>query len=358
MIQLMLNVGHLDPRNSFRMESVLLMDGIYGPKTLAAILSCEQHRMNGGGQWPLIATDDLVTADRTSFMNNGRFGFSTLWCLQNEFSSGPTRVNFADVAAGYFYEPLPRKVILPLRKAGVFQKVRACRTEPALAGEKTPSFAGAEIGCRKSGVRETEGIEKAPVTHGGGGAMFTLEQPSMSINSTDISWSVIRMWNTWKDLDANVSRDHIVNWTATVARGAPGGKLHNVVINCHGLPGWVGIGQGFNRNHLGLFTAWAGLVEKIWFVACLVARIPTTAMQRDLDTNYSGLGASDGNIFCSQLAKNANCYVVAPTEEQRNRGGYSTGRMPTYEGLLLSYGPGGGVTWSHRYASDWAANRE
>jgi hypothetical protein len=52
MIQLMLIVGHLDPRNSFRMESVLLMDGIYGAKTLAAILSCEQHRMNGGGQWP------------------------------------------------------------------------------------------------------------------------------------------------------------------------------------------------------------------------------------------------------------------------------------------------------------------
>jgi hypothetical protein len=32
--------------------------------------------------------------------------------------------------------------------------------------------------------------------------------------------------------------------------------------------------------------------------------------------------------------------------------------MPTFEGLLLSYGPRGDVTWSHRYSSDWRDNQE
>jgi hypothetical protein len=107
--------------------------------------------------------------------------------------------------------------------------------------------------------------------------MFTLEQPSMALNSTEISWSKISMWNTW-EVDRAQTREHIVEWVATVASGAPGNKLKNVVINCHGLPGWVGIGQGFNRTHLGLFRQWVGKVDKIWFVACLVARIPDTQM--------------------------------------------------------------------------------
>jgi len=187
--------------------------------------------------------------------------------------------------------------------------------------------------------------------------MFTLEQPSMALNSTEISWSKIKMWNTW-EVDRSQTKQHIVEWVATVASGAPGGKLKNVVINCHGLPGWVGIGQGFNVHDLGLFHDWAGKVDKIWFVACLVARIPDSNYQATLNTRYPGFGAGDGNVFCSTLAQNAHCYVYAATEEQRNRGGYSVGQMPTFEGLCLSYGPQGNVTWSHRYDSNWESNRE
>jgi hypothetical protein len=187
--------------------------------------------------------------------------------------------------------------------------------------------------------------------------MITLEQPSMALNSTEISWSEILMENTWK-VDRNQTREHIVEWVATVGRGFRGGKIKNLIINCHGLPGWVGIGQGFNRTHLGMFTAWAGLVQNIWFVACLVARIPTAAYQTQLNTSYPGFGTGDGNIFCSELARNASCYVVAPTEEQRNRGGYGVGQIPAYEGLLMCYNPQGGVSWSQRYPSDWGANRE
>lgn len=187
--------------------------------------------------------------------------------------------------------------------------------------------------------------------------MFTLEQPSMALNSPEIHWSKIKMWNTW-EVGMNETREHIVEWVAVVAKGAPGKMLKNVVINCHGLPGWVGIGQGFNKNHLGLFRQWRGLVFKIWFVACRVAEKPTATVQANLDSTYAGFGTSDGYAFCSNLAQNAQCHVYASTDLQRNRGGYSIGQMPTFEGLCYSFSPSGKVTWSHRYSSDWADNRE
>ena len=115
---------------------------------------------------------------------------------------------------------------------------------------------------------------------------------------------------------------------------------------------------GFNRTHTSMFADWNGLVDKIWFIACLVARIPDAAMASDLASRYPNIVTGDGNIFCSEIARAAQCYVVASTEEQRNAGGYTLGQMPTFEGLVLSYGPGGGVTWSKRYSSDWAANGE
>jgi len=187
--------------------------------------------------------------------------------------------------------------------------------------------------------------------------MFTLEQPSMALNDERIAHSQILMWNTWGVRQVD-SREHIIEWVAAVALSAPNRRLKNVVLNCHGLPGFVQMGQGFDRTHTGMFTAWSGLVEKIWFIACLVARIPTPQMQQQLNATYPNFLTGDGNIFCSEIARYARCYVVAPTEEQRNRGGYERGQMPTFEGLLLSYGPAGDVTWSHRYSSDWAANRE
>jgi hypothetical protein len=44
------------------------------------------------------------------------------------------------------------------------------------------------------------------------------------------------MWNTW-DIDGTQTIEHIVAWVATVASGAPGGKLKNLVFQCHGTPG-------------------------------------------------------------------------------------------------------------------------
>ena len=185
--------------------------------------------------------------------------------------------------------------------------------------------------------------------------MIQLNQPSMALNSPDISWSQIVMEKNWQ-VPAATTIGQIVSRVATEARGVAGGKLKYVVINCHGLPGWVGIGQGFNRTHIGMFRDWNGLVEEIMFVACLVARIPTALYQTELNTNYPGFGAGDGNIFCSELAQTAGAFVFAGTEEQRNKGGYSIGQVPSFEGLVMCYNPRGGVEYSYRNPSDWALN--
>lgn len=185
--------------------------------------------------------------------------------------------------------------------------------------------------------------------------MYRLERPSMALNdprvSTDGHMRRYQMENTW-DIQANETREHIIEWVATVARGATGRKLKNLVLGCHGLPGYIQLGAGFNTTHIGLFRNWRGLIEKIWLPNCLVARIPDAAMQTQLDHDYPGLGASDGNVFCSHLAKEVQCYVVASTEIQvSTRNNVPLDMMTSFEGLVLSYGPEGNITWQSRNPS-------
>lgn len=191
--------------------------------------------------------------------------------------------------------------------------------------------------------------------------MFRLECPSMAVNDPRVSGGTppnvtirrFQMWNTW-NIQANESRRHIIDWVGTVARRAPGGKLKHLVLSGHGLPGYLQVGQGFNSTHLPLFAAWRGLIDKIWLPNCLVARIPDQAVQRQLNTDYPGWGTSDGNVFCSQLAQQVQCYVVAATETQcEYPSDVPSGMMTSFEGLVLSYGPDGDVTWSHRNPSMW-----
>ena len=173
--------------------------------------------------------------------------------------------------------------------------------------------------------------------------MITLEAPHMGLNDARAPVRV-QMWNTW-DVPAATKREHILDWVAQVASTAPGGKLRNVVLNGHGNSSYVQLGEGFDRRHTHLFTRWRGKVEKIWFRACSVGLIASPG----------GTPYGDGNLFCSEIAKAAQCYVVAPTEYQAEYGGrlLPFGQLDTYEGLLLSYGPAGNVTWSHRYRSTW-----
>src|SRR5438445_4951581 len=163
--------------------------------------------------------------------------------------------------------------------------------------------------------------------------MITLELPHMGLNDSRAPASA-RMWNTWK-ISQTETREHILDWVATVARGAPGGWLKHVVFSCHGNSSYLQMGVGFDRTHTPLFKRWGGLVDRIWFRACLVAH---------LDTPGSA-AARDGNVFCSEVARAAQCYVVASTELQTEVSGrvLPYGQLDTFEGLVLSYGPAGDV---------------
>jgi hypothetical protein len=189
--------------------------------------------------------------------------------------------------------------------------------------------------------------------------MYQLQQPSMAVNDPRVAspdGKYVRryqMQNSW-DIGPSEMRLHIIGWVAVVARGMPGGKMRNLVLSCHGLPAYLQLGEGFDSSHLPLFDAWRGLIEKIWFPDCLVARIPDPTMQAELNKTYPALRTGDGNVFCSDLAKRVQCYVVAPTEIQTEAVvTVPFGMMTSFEGLVLSYGPQGDVTWSHRNPSTW-----
>jgi hypothetical protein len=56
------------------------------------------------------------------------------------------------------------------------------------------------------------------------------------------------MENTWDIAEAE-SREHIIGWVATVAKGTPGRKLKNLVLSCHSDAGYLTLGKGFDGDH-------------------------------------------------------------------------------------------------------------
>jgi hypothetical protein len=194
--------------------------------------------------------------------------------------------------------------------------------------------------------------------------MFRLERPNMAVNDPRVGGTAppgggaaprrrFQMWNTW-DISATELRAHIIEWVAAVAQRAQGGKLRHLVLSCHGLPGYLMLGEGFDSSHLPLFDQWNGLVEKLWLPNCLVARIPDPAMKAQLAHDYPTYRTSDGNVFCGEIARRIGGYVVAATETQcEYPSDVPPDMMTSFEGLVLSYGPQGNVTWSSRNRSMW-----
>lgn len=175
-------------------------------------------------------------------------------------------------------------------------------------------------------------------------------QPSMALNSEDVPGARYRMWNTY-NVPATHDPDHILGWCATVASSAPGGFLRMLVINCHGFYGSSGcgggstggfglsLGTGIRRADTNKFSVLRGKVANIWITACGTARITIPGTS----------GNGDGNLFCSEIARAANCYVVAGTTHQVGDTFLSKNRVDDFEGLILRYNPSGAVDWSQDY---------
>lgn len=187
--------------------------------------------------------------------------------------------------------------------------------------------------------------------------MIDIGRPAIALNDTRVATSyfmtetiAVEEWASRKEvIDAVLNFARKPNADALLPiYGVPLAKSRiQVVISCHGSPGYLQLGEGFRAQHTDLFVQWKGLVEKIWIVACSPARIRNAG------------SVTDGNAFCSKIAKAASCYVVAGTQTQWSRErNYPSYKIDSFEGLVLSYGPQGEVTWNHRYPSRWRWNRE
>lgn len=176
--------------------------------------------------------------------------------------------------------------------------------------------------------------------------MFALEQPSMALNDTRVSGKYTMAINRTVKADEGISS--ILGAVVKAAGGTKEGKLKNLIINCHGLPGELQLGCGITRDLTDRFRMLAPndspMVGTIYLQACLVARI-------------DGPGSStDGNLFCSAIAKNAKCPVVASTAKQHFAGADPAyGQMDRYEGTVLVYGPKGNVlsTYTNPLFNPW-----
>jgi hypothetical protein len=169
--------------------------------------------------------------------------------------------------------------------------------------------------------------------------MFSIEQPSMALNDTRVNNTVQMAITRLVQPDEGVSS--ILGAVISAAKAQPGGKLKNLVLNCHGLPGQLQMGVGIDRSLTNRFSMLVvdgkPLVDTIYLRACLVARI-------------DGPGSpTDGNLFCCEIAKQARAVVVASTALQQTRYKKSAGMsipygmLDTFEGTTLVYGPEGNV---------------
>lgn len=173
--------------------------------------------------------------------------------------------------------------------------------------------------------------------------MIRLEQPSIAVN--DLRWtdstgkSSVRfhMWRTWDLPKAPASRGRIVSYVAALARQAPDGTpLRNLVISCHGTPGYLWLGEGFSENDAALFCGWDGLFEVIWLKGCRVSR-------------------DVGRRFCANMAVATGARVVASTEIQTTVAvTYPYGLIDEFEGLVNIFEPEHGrIDVSVRAPSAW-----
>ncbi len=118
--------------------------------------------------------------------------------------------------------------------------------------------------------------------------------------------------------------------------------IKNLILNCHGSPGHLSLGQGIGQADIYVFRGIGSLVEKIWIRACCVAG------RNDQNQRL-------GNDFCSGLARSARCYVVASTELQieYTHRFLPYGQLDSFEGLVLTYGPNGNLSLSQRFPSTY-----
>jgi len=132
--------------------------------------------------------------------------------------------------------------------------------------------------------------------------MIRLEKYSLALNAVKVPGPDYRMDETVKMTNSTTVYD-VINYILTAVSNTPALKIENVVINCHGSPGVVHLGdKTYIRLHdVGLFNMVKSYIGTIWITGCQVG---------------------SGSNFCSQLAITTQCSVVAADVLQFINPGY------------------------------------
>jgi hypothetical protein len=178
--------------------------------------------------------------------------------------------------------------------------------------------------------------------------MIQLQSPALSLNDVRCPGPVFL--DRSLKIQKNDSSQNIVNAIANYASAAPGGRLKSLVLNCHGIPGYLIMGAGFSHANVNAFQTLRGKVDTIWITACTVASrkysTPTVLKLKDIGP----CEASDGFIFCQNIARNAQANVVASLniQEAPLRGSVK-GSVDSFEGTHFCWRPDGSVAWARRF---------
>lgn len=166
--------------------------------------------------------------------------------------------------------------------------------------------------------------------------MIMLEQPSLSLNSSDVPGPRYRMWQTVTMPLGIEPLGVIANIIAAQNIAITQGKrLANIVINCHGYENGQGLATGgdgkpgLTKGNVNLFSFLSAMnIAPIWLVACQAAR------------------TQDGVNFCQAVANQAKTMVIAGEDNQRLTAWqtvrYHTGapfQIDEYEGTVYAFYP-------------------
>lgn len=173
--------------------------------------------------------------------------------------------------------------------------------------------------------------------------MIKLKQPSLILHSPDVPGYKYTSWRSWL-MKKNANIRDLVYWINYALDESPEGYLHNVVINCHGSPGYLHIGgvwKGFGNSETNFLRPLRtrGAVGRIFLVACKVAGEST-------DSKHLG------KVFCSNIAKESGTPVIASDTTQSvdiwyEHFSHPYGTIDDYEGSVFEFSPGGGSSrWS------------
>ena len=177
--------------------------------------------------------------------------------------------------------------------------------------------------------------------------MFQVEEPAVALNDMRVRGH-IHMSRSLR-IRQDDSRENIVGCVAGLAAQAPGGYLRSLVLNSHGAPGYLILGEGFWQPHAALFERWAGLVGNIWITACQIAsRMPLEKGWR-LPRELKGQ-VGDGFLFCREIAIRAHCNVIASLAMQDvPHTTIPNGYIDAFEGTVICFRSTGDVAWAHKY---------